>query len=613
MRSVAVISAAMLVLVLIESPARIAQDKPAEPFHLLQLSESEEPRTLDPHKAGDVVASRHCALVYESLLEYDPFEPTRLRPCLAESMPTVDEAGKTYTFRLRDDIFFQDDLCFEGGKGRKLVAADLVYSFKRLAALRDTEGFWTIEGRVVGLDEFRVKANELEGDAWSKHLDSPVEGLKATDDRTFVISLAERYPQLQYVLALGYGAVIAREACEKYGDDMAKHPVGTGPFVLKEWEPNGWLQYDRNKAYREVKLAGVPQDSPLKPYEGKRLPLSDIIHYEIIPESAAEFGAFSAGQLVQAGIDKDQWSVVFDPDAMKAGKQGDDLLRKELRENGVHLRTTEEPVLSYIAFNMNDSVVGTSAGEKGRAIRQALSLSFDRDRLIREQRHFRGTSANQLVPPDVSGHLPENALKHQCLDAKLGRELLKKAGFDVQERDGKYRTLDTATGKQVRVTVCLRRQDTTEYAAFLKECGAAVGIEFSAEAMTFSDFLKRQEEGKGQAYDSGWVMDYPDAQNLLQLLYGPNKPPGLNGGSFDHQGFNMLYEEMSRLDDQVAQQRKHKLALIKRMHDIIDQQTPWIVINYNRAYSLYREGLRQPPPSPFSYNLSKYKVFEAGK
>lgn len=581
-----------------------AEDGPL-PRRELAFAEWQDPRTLDPHLAGDVVSSRHAMLVYEPLLEFDPFDHTRLRPCLAAEMPLFDSKALTYTFKLRDDVFFADDPCFPEGKGRRLVAADLVYSFKRLAALPQLANYWIVEGFIAGLDEFGEVGRTLKGESWAKHMAQNVEGLTAPDERTFVVKLVRPFPQFLYAATMSYTAAVAREACEAYGEALGKHPVGTGPFVLKQWTPGECLTYERNPRYRDVRLANVPAGSPLKAYEGKRLPLSDTVRFEILEDGKAQFERCVAGKLDRCGLDGDQRARVLDADAPAKGLS-DDALKPEFRALGLQLALSDEPIVDYIAFNMNDDVLGEKAGKKGKAIRKALALCIDRERLNREIRLGSAPPAGELIPPGIVGH-GYSRQTSQRFDAAEAREVLRNAGFRVEQRLTKWRALDDS-GQQVTINLLLRSKNTDaqNYAKLLAALAEQAGIKLDCEYLSFAEFLRRQEEGKGQAYDAGWVMDYPDAQNLLQLLYGPFKAPGINAASYRNAEYDKCYEELETLSDQDAKQRARKLELIARMAEIVDEDTPWVLLSWRRSMVLQRAELKSPPPCSFNYALTKY-------
>lgn len=596
---------------------------------VIRRSEDEDPKSVDPHKTGDVVSSRHAGMTYECLFQYDFLErPAKLVPSLAASMPEFDAATNTYTFRLRDDIYFTDDRCFhadakgktfadegEGmqeqrAKGRKLNAADMVYSFKRLAALPDSEGFWVIEGKVAGLDAFHNATIALKGKGpdedpdrdWNKAFDQPVEGLQVVDALTFKVKLTETYPQFLYAITLSYGAAVAREAADYYGKELARKPVGTGPFILKSWRFNSEIVYERNPNFRDERFptSDKPEHARFKHLMGKRLPIADKVVFRIIKEGQTEFLEFLQGNLDVAGIDKDQFSAAVSPQSE---------VTPMLAEKGIKLLRYAEPSIAYISFNMNDPEIGTKGGERARVIRRALSMCIDRDDLIRRYRNGRGEATRQLIPPDTLGFSPKNDMPSQTYQPAVARKLLADAGFKIQESgQNLYRAVDPESGKQLSINVLLRRNDSqaADYVVFLKSCGDKIGVRIECEPMTFSEFLKRQNEGTGQAYDAGWVMDYPDAQNMMQLLYGPNKPPGINSASYASPEFDKLYKEMALLEETSESAKARKVELINLMHAEMERDCPWIVLNFSKVFSLYHSWYGTPEPNAFAYTYLKF-------
>lgn len=590
---------------------------------VVRRSEGEDPKTIDPHKSGDTLSSRHCSMAYESLLEYDYLErPAKLVPCTAAEMPVYDHATLTYTFKLRDDVYFQDDRCFhpdattfddEGesmqglrGKGRKLTAHDYVWSFKRLSAIPDSEGFWLFEHKIVGIDTFHARALDLfseDPEAWRDHLNNgSVEGIWAPDDHTFCVRFVEPYPQFLYAICMSYGAAMSREAVEYYGLEIARKPVGTGPFVLTRWRFNMELVWERSPSYRDQRFptSEKPEHERFRPFMGKRLPIADKVHYRIIKESQPEFLEFLQGNIDITGIDKDQFSTAITPQ---------NELTPLLKDKGIQLRTWEDPYMSYIALNMDDADMGTPAGEKGLAIRRALCLCIDRDDLIRRYLNGRGTPARHVIPASTFGYTEDTAMSWQRYDPAEGRKQLEAVGFKVENvgRD-LYRATDPATGKQVSINVLIRRNDqaSADYAVFLKASGDKVGIRIDSERMTFSEWLKRSNDRVGQAFDSGWIMDYPDAQNNLQLLYGPNAAQGLNYSGYNSDAYNQMYRELAPLDEADEAQRLRKGQLIAQMHAELDKDLPWVMLNWNKTFSLYHSWYSHPDPNPFAYGYMKY-------
>ncbi len=605
---------------------------------VVRRSESGDLKSIDPQIAGDVISSLNCGMAYDTLLQYDYIKrPAELVPNVTTGMPKYSADSLTVTFTLRDDVYFQDNRCFHAnakGKtyrsegigsqddkaaGRKLVASDFVYSFKRLAALPDSNGFWVLEGMVEGLDEFRGASFKLldtgpaddPGKPWREHLrTAAVSGLQAPDDRTFVVKLRQKYPQFLYAITLSYGAAVPFEAAEYYGRDFFRMPCGSGPYILKSWKPNWEIVWERNPKFREEYFpkSDAPQDARFKPLMGKRLPIADRIDTVFIKESQPRYLKFLAGELDMSGIDKDQFSAAVSPQSE---------VTPALAAKGIYLRAWEDPTLDYMAFNLRDSLVGLQGNdparkkqaERARAIRVAVSMSIDREDYIRRYLNGRGSPALQLVPPGIPGYEKRFDMETQKFNPVAGRKALEAAGFKLEgSGDGPYRALDPDTGQQVSVTICLRSTAASAFdeARFYKSSGDRVGVQINAEPLTFAEFQKRQDEGKGQAFDSGWVMDYPDAQNMMQLLYGGNIATGLNHTFYDDPEFNKYYERLRLLEDPVPAEHTEKMELLAKMYKVLDRDVPWVMINFRKTFALYNPWYLAPEPNEFAYSYGKF-------
>jgi ABC-type transport system substrate-binding protein len=229
-------------------------------------------KTFDPVDAGDLYAGGAQRQVYDGLLEYDYLKrPPELIPALASALPEISEDELTFTFHLRDDIYFHDSTCFDPerkvkAKGRRVVAEDFVYCWKRLVAMPDSKGNWVLAGKIIGLDEWAARAGKKLGELQDKRnryypfehpemrelVAEPVEGLRALDDTTFQVKLSEAYPQFLWVLAMSYTVVYPHEALEEHGLEFRYHPVGTGPYTVDEfWPFDLKVSFTRNPTFRE--------------------------------------------------------------------------------------------------------------------------------------------------------------------------------------------------------------------------------------------------------------------------------------------------------------------------------------------------------------------------
>jgi ABC-type transport system substrate-binding protein len=558
-------------------------------------------RGFDPVKAGDVSSSMAISKVYEGLLQYAYLaRPYRVEPALAERMPDISADGLVYTFRVRPGIFYQDDPCFAatGGKGRELAAEDFVYALKRTADLKnESTGYWAFNDRIVGLDEFRDKSA---GEAPTDY-DAPVEGLRATDRRTLVITLKRPYPQLLWVLAMHYAFAIPREAVERYGADFLNHPVGTGPFRLKAWTRDYRIEFERSPKWAETgrvetyPTEGEPDDAAkgLLDDAGKPIPFLDRIVQYVIDDPSTQWLKFVTGETESSGISRDNWDAVI-------SKHND--LNDALRRMGVRLESSPTLDVYYLGFNMDDPVVGQGrdAAEslRHRKLRQALSCAFNSEEWVKFY-NGRIVRAKGPIPPGVAGY--DEKPSPYPFDLAKARALLAEAGYP----DG----VDAATGKRLQLTVEIGsgadpdvRQSEELMADFARQIGVVVQTSYN----NWPTFLGKMERRQSQLFRLGWVADYPDAENFLQLFYGPNSSPGPNHVNYSNPEFDRLYEQVRTMPDS-----PERTALYRKMADIVIEDSPWIYMHHPMSHGLHHHWLKNYKEHDFPYGMVKYVRIDA--
>lgn len=544
-------------------------------------------RGFDPVKAGDVASGRAIGKVYEGLLQYHYLKrPYELVPLLAESMPEVSEDGLTYTFRIRPGIYFMDDPCFTetGGEGRELVAEDFVYSIKRVADLNNAStGYWAFNDRIAGLDAFRETTSEGPTD-----YDRPVEGLQATDRYTLQLTLTRPYPQFLYILAMHYAFAVPREAVEYYGADFLNHPVGTGAFALKDWQRNYRVEFMRNPAwekhgridrYPDIGAPGDREAGLLEP-AGEPLPFLDGIVEYVVGDSQTQWLMFLSGQFDRfGGISRDNWDAVITPDRS---------LDPELAAKGIRLWAEPTIDIFYIGFNMDDPLLRDHPG-----LRQALSAAFDRESWV-QFFNDRIMKATAPVPPGLAGHISE---PHPYgYDLELAKQRLAEAGFP----DG----IDPETGRRLELTIDIGSADSAEAiqsTELVVDFMRRIGIDLKPQYNHWPAFLEKISRRQIQLYRLGWIADYPDAENFLQLFYGPNRSPGPNHSAYSNPEFDALYEKA-----RVMQDSPERTALYEEMSEMVRRDCPWILTHYRLSYSLTYEWLEHFKYHDFPYLNTKY-------
>ncbi len=542
-------------------------------------------RGFDPAKVSDVASAKAIQLVYEPLLQIAYLDrPYRLQPLLVESMPERSGDGLRYLFRLRRGIYFADAPCFPGGRGREMTADDVVYSIKRIADRKvASSGWWAFENRIVGLDEFReASAGEQPTD-----YSMPVAGLVARDRYTVEIELARPFPQFLWILALHYAAVVPREAVEHYGERFASHPVGTGPYRLVEWRRNYRMMFERNPKWSETgridryPSSGEPEDEAagLLADADRPLPLIDRIVMSVIADGATQWMMFLRGELDESEISRDNWGAVMDENGA---------LRADLAARGIRLSVAPQLRVNYIGFNMDDPVVGPN-----RALRQALTSAFNSEEWIRLN-NGRVKRALGPIPSSLTGFEPN--YQPFPFDLDRARALLAEAGYP----DGR----DPRTGRRLELTLELGRADDLELrqsaeliAAFFERIGVVLRLSFNNGPA----FFEKLERGQAQLFYVGWLGDYPDAENFLQCLYGPNADGGPNRANYRNPEFDRLFEQARVMEDS-----PERTALYSALARIAIEDCPWIFVAEPLSYTLHQTRLLNRKPHLFPYGMEKY-------
>jgi len=547
-------------------------------------------KSFDPAHAGDENTNTIQYQVYEALYQYHYLSrPYDVEPLLAAAMPIVSDSGLTYTVALRTDVYFQDDPCFPQGHGRKLSAHDFVYSLKRLADVRtQTTGWWVLEGKILGLDAWRQASESLPPlpDTASPPLYAqPVAGLEAWDDSTVIIRLTHPYPYFKYLLAMPYLALVAKEAVLHYGQEFLNHPVGTGPYRLTEWRRNLRLRFERNENFHSETYPreGESGDSAvgLMRDAGRVLPLIAKLDFGIFEESQPMWLNFLRGRLDRSGIPKDNYAEAVMPNKR---------LRQDLEAKGIDMVKLRELYTGYIAFNLKDTLLG-----RAKALRQAMALAYDVEESIETFSNGRGIRAQSPIPPGLFGYDSAYVSPYGRFDLEAAEKKLAEAGYAGGKGlpDFEYLAV-SGTG-------------TRQLGEHFAQCMRRLGIRVNLVAATWPEYLDRMKKGKFQIVRAAWGADYPDPENFLMLLYGPNEPPGENNASYHNPVYDSLYRRMA-----VMQDSPERLALVHRMRDIAAEDCPWILVNHRLAETLIQGRLRNVKLNAVMSAPIKYYGLESG-
>ncbi len=443
--------------------------------------------SLDPAYAKDLYTIWTAHAIYNTLTEVD--SAGNLQPSLAKSW-TVSEDGKHWRFALRPNVRFQDNAAFAGGKGRRLTAADVVYSFRRiLDPAVASSGAWIFNGRVDSLKPF-----------------------EAPDDTTFILHLREPFSPLPALLSMAYCGIVPQEVTRKWGAEFRRHPCGSGPFQMAGWEEGAALILHRNPHYWEQDAAG------------KALPYLDAVQYSFYDSKATEFLLFLQGKLhFVNNIDGSFKDLVL----RKDGQVKPEFKDKFQLLQGGYLNTE---YLGILVDTGNALLRGSAL--RSRQVRQAIGWAIDRERIRRYFRNGLVVAANGgFIPPGLPGYAGGKGFSYRP-DKAL--ELLAAAGFPK--------------GKGLPAVVIQTPDNYLDIVQFV--CGqlAEVGILAKPEVLQPNILRQQMSASKSAFFRAQWIADYPDAETYLAPFYS-RLPAPPNYTRFQNAQFDGCYEEAVRLPD----------------------------------------------------------------
>ncbi len=562
--------------------AQSASESPVGSNVLRVLFESAE-TGFDPGRTSDLYSTRVQTHIFEPLLGFDPIAmPVKLVPLTAEAMPEPSADFRTWTVRLKRGILFADDPAFKG-QPRELVAADYVFSFKRIydPALKSPSYSPLNDEGIVGLDAVRQRALAAKAPFDYR---AEVEGLRALDRYTIQFKLVAPRPRFTTTLANQHYAALAHEVVQAYGDDIMAHPVGTGPYRLKLWRRTSRIVLDKNPTFREMRYAGEPAPGDAegqawaKRFNGRRLPLNDGVEIAIVEESQPRWLSFLNGDADFARVPP-ELSIIAAPN----GKIAPNLARQ-----GITLQRYINPDVALSYFNMEDPVVGGYTPEQV-ALRRAVSLSYDIDKEIRIIRRGQAIPAQAPMVPGTYGYDPALRTENSEHDVGRANALLDIYGYVDRNGDGWRERPDGSP-----LVITMRSQPEQIYRQYNENWLSsfnAIGVRIQFETTQFAESLKAARAGKLQMWFLGRTASDPDSQSGLEGMYGPSSGQS-NLARFKSPEFDAIYRRMLDLPD-----GPERLSLFWKASEILVAYMPYR-IHVHRIYNDFARpwiaGYRQP-------------------
>jgi ABC-type transport system substrate-binding protein len=537
----------------------------------------------DPAQVTDLYSNTVIANILEAPLEYEYLaQPVRVRANTAVALPEVSADFTRFVFHIRSGIHFADDPAFNGQR-RELTAADFVYTLKRHYDPRWKSGkLYLLETeKILGLSELRA---ETIAQKKPFDYDREVHGLRALDRYRFEVRLAQPSPRFHLLFTdPSLTGAVAREVVERYGEHIAEHPVGTGPFRLLQWRRSSRIVLERNPGYREQRYNERPApDDPrrariARTLNGRLLPMVDRVEISIIEEPQPRWLSF---------LNEEQDIVERVPDEFTEQALPNARLSPNLARRGIEMVRYQRNDVSVSYFAMEHPVVGGYSPEKV-ALRRAISLAVDIEREIRVPRRGQAIPAQSHIAPQVWGYDPAFKSEMSEFDRARSRALLDMYGYLDrdgdgwrEQPDGSPLVLEYATSPDKVFRDLYEQWDVNM---------KAIGVRMIPLVRQWPEHLKASRAGKLMMWGVGFSGG-PDADSFLVLGYGPNKGQA-NHARFDLPAYNALYERQRVLPD--GPERAKLIEEIKRLmvaympykmhvHRIwTDLSHPW-VLGYHR-------------------------------
>ena len=492
--------------------------------------------TLDPAFAKNQSIMWAVHQLYNTLVQID--NNMNLVPSLAKSWDESDD-NLTFTFHLRSDVFFQDNAAFPGGKGRKMTAADVVYSFQRiLDKSTASSGAWIFNGRVDTIEPF-----------------------KAIDDTTFQLKLLKPFHPILGVMSMQYCSIVPHEVVEKYGKDFRRHPCGTGPFELVAWEEDQAMIMKKNPNYFEKDSAG------------NRLPYLNGIKITFLQNKATEFLEFQQKRLDFINdIDPS-----FKDEVLTKGGE----LRKQWKDKIVLVKHTGLTI-EYLGFLCDSSLdVVKNSVTKNVKIRQAINYGFNRKKMILYIRNSIGTPATSGFVPAGFPSFDSSQVKGYHYDPQKALQLLKEAGYP--------------NGVGLPPLKLLTVPLYGDIASYIANELLQIGIKINVEVVQKSLLLEQTAKSEALFFRGSWIADYPDAENFLSVFYGKNPAPP-NYTRYHNPKFDKLYEaSLSEKNDSI------RYSLYRQADQVMIKDAPVVPLWYDMIIWMVHPNVKNFIPN--SQNL----------
>jgi oligopeptide transport system substrate-binding protein len=470
--------------------------------------------------------------LFNGLVQMD--DQLNVIPCIAKKY-TISEDGLSYTFNLRSDVYFQDNVCFENGRGRRVVAKDFVYSFNRL-----------FDSKVSSAISLLTNIDRSEKTEYK--------GFQSINDSTLVIRLKEPFSAFISILTMKFFSVLPLEAIEYYKQDFRRNPVGTGPFAFKIWEEGTKLILIKNPNYFE------------RDEKGFRLPYLDAVSISFVKDRETAFMELLNGKFdMLSGADAFNINEVLD-------KEGD---LRDVYKSKFYLQKQNFLKTDYIGILIDEKIESVKTSPlRLKSIRKAINYAFDRDKLIKYLRNNIGYAANAgFIPKGMKSFDPEK-VKGYNYNPDFARELLKEAGYP--------------NGKGLPEITLHTTDNYKEQVEFIQSQLAECNIKLQISIEKSSVLRQAVNNCEYNFFKKSWVGDYADEENFMTLFYSKNfSPQGVNYFHYKNENFDAAFEKAQHETNE-----EKKIELYQQMDRMIVDDAPIIPLYYDQVIRLVNHKIK---------------------
>jgi oligopeptide transport system substrate-binding protein len=545
---------------------------------IIRLALDNSIESLDPAKAYSDDSLLVAAQVLEPLYQYHYLKrPYEIQPLTAEALPKLENKGTVLKIRIKKGILYHDHAAFNGVR-RELKAEDFVVQFKRLAMTSlKSPGRSIFSGLIKGFEGYGT----LIKDDWRKIPNTPLEGVTAADDHTLVISLLRPEPNLTYYLALNFLSPVPWELLQFSENNLDKILVGTGPYQYTGFNDKfyGMVKFKHyRKDYYPSSGDRYANVEKLLDSSKEMIPFIDEVQFNVSSQEGERWDMFLNHQVDLLTVPK-----TFIPKLYDANGELDSVLKKR------DIKLKHFPILAnrWLAFNMRHPLVG-----KNDFLRRAIAYAVDYSKYIQVISQNTNLRANSILVPGISGYLPAKDFRFK-FDPALAKEYLKMAGFD---NPSKMPTIIYSTRGNQDINLV--------EAEFIKSHLEAIGLKVEVEVLPFSEFLKKGRAGELMFFTDNWLFDYPDGENILQLLVSRNFP-GINKSAYSNPKVDALYDELKQTTNLDLRDK-----IIHQMEELVFDDLPWIPMMYESSFVLQYPEIKNYRKSSIIRNYIKYLKLE---